>query len=203
MVAVIRLVLAQCLLVALIAGCAQGSPSELFGRQAAGAVEPPAADTRALTADEYRMGVGDIISVRVYGGEEEVRLEKVRLDNSGNVTLPFGHFKVLGQTTREVETAIMKTVKGRILKDPKVWVSIDEYRPFYVDGQVGRPGAYPYQPGLNVRRAVTIAGGFRERASLAKMFVIRENDKAGRPLKVDLNSPVAPGDTITVPEGMF
>ena len=154
-------------------------------------------------AQEYRLGTGDVISVRVYGGEEDIRLERIRLDDSGGLVLPFGDFKVHGRTTREVETAITDSVRGRLLRNPRVSVTIDEYRPFFVDGQVGRPGAYPYQPGLTVRKAVTIAGGFRERASLEKIFLMREPDRTHTPVKVDLNTPVGPGDTIVVQESFF
>ena len=127
----------------------------------------PAATNVAATQD-YRLGIGDIISIRVYGGEEEMRFERVRLNDRDALTLPFGRFQAYGQTTRELEAAILKSVQGRLLVNPRVWVNIDEYRPFFVQGQVARPGAYPYQPGLNVIRAVTIAGGFRERAVHAR-----------------------------------
>jgi polysaccharide export outer membrane protein len=153
--------------------------------------------------EEYRLGTGDIISVRVYGGEEEVRLDRIRLDNTGMISLPFGEFKAGGHTARELEAAILKNVRGRLLKSPRIWVNVEEYRPFFVEGQVGRPGAYPYQPGLNVRKAVTIAGGFRERASLQKIFVVRERDANNARMRVDLGAPVGPGDTILVEESFF
>jgi polysaccharide export outer membrane protein len=121
---------------------------------------------------EYRLNTGDVVSVRVYGGDEEIRVERVRLDGAGTLVLPFGDFKVQGRTTREVEAEITERVKGRLLRNPRVSVNIDEYRPFFVDGQVGRPGAYPYQPGLTVRKAITIAGGLRERASLKNIFLL-------------------------------
>jgi len=82
-------------------------------------------------------------------------------------------------------------------------VQIDEYRPFYVNGMVEKPGGYPYQPGLTVRKAASLAGGFRERASLSKIYIIREEDPAQRPQKVELNTPVGPGDILTVEESFF
>ena len=152
---------------------------------------------------DYTLGAGDVISVRVYGGDEDIRLERVRIDNFGTLVLPFGEFKARGSTTRQLEGAITNNVRGRLLKNPRVSVNVDEYRPFFVDGQVGRPGAYPYQPGLNVRKAVTIAGGFRDRASLQKIFVVREQDTANARVKVDLNASVGPGDTVLVEESFF
>jgi polysaccharide biosynthesis/export protein VpsN len=183
-------------LVLLVAGCA--TPQDVT-------VEVPAASpsSQSRAGEEYRLGTGDVISIRVYGGEEDLRLERIRLDHSGVVSMPFGQFNALGRTTHEVETAIMQNIQGRLFRNPRVWVNIDEYRPFFVEGQVGRPGAYPYQPGLNVRKAVTIAGGLKERASVRKIYVFRERDGATVRIRVDLNSRVSPGDTVIVEESFF
>jgi polysaccharide export outer membrane protein len=165
-----------------------------------------------VPAGEYRLGTGDVLSIRVYDwragtsavpGDEDLRLDRIRLDESGVVSMPFGEFKAKGQTVRELETAITESLRGRFLRQPRVWINIDEYRPFFVDGQVGRPGSYPYQPGLTVRKAVTIAGGLRERASIQKIFLVREQDPSSRRVRVDINTPVAPGDSIVVEESLF
>jgi protein involved in polysaccharide export with SLBB domain len=163
----------------------------------------PASTIANTVPQEYRLGTGDVVSVRVYGGDEDMRLERVRLDGTGTLILPFGDYKAHGRTTRELETTITESIRGRLLRNPRVAVSIDEYRPFFVDGQVGRPGAFPFQPGLTVRKAITIAGGLRERASVKKIFLLRENDPTNTPVNVDLNAPVAPGDTINVEESFF
>ena len=60
-----------------------------------------------------------------------------------------------------------------------------------------------FQPGLTVRKAVSLAGGFKERASKEKIFVIREEDKTQTPVKVDQSALVHPGDIITVEESFF
>jgi len=54
-----------------------------------------------------------------------------------------------------------------------------------------------------VRKAVSLAGGFKERASQEKIFAIREDDPKQVPKKVDLNASVNPGDIITVEESFF
>lgn len=163
----------------------------------------PIAQEPPLAPEEYRLGVGDVISIRVYGGEEDVTFGRIRLNDRGALTLPFGDFTAFGKTIRELETAITANLKGQYLLKPRVWVNIEDYRPYFMQGQVGRPGGYSYQPGLTVLRAVTIAGGFRERASQKNIFVVRENDKTNKPTRVDLNSGVRPGDTIIVEESFF
>jgi polysaccharide export outer membrane protein len=89
------------------------------------------------------------------------------------------------------------------LVDPKVYVNITEYRPFFVNGEVTKPGGYPYQPGLTVRKAISLAGGFTPRASLSKIFVIHEDDSLGLPRQTTLSNELRPGDIITVDQGFF
>ncbi len=166
---------------------------------------PPKTTSAQLSAStaEYRLGVGDVISIRIYGAEEEIRLDRVRVNDPGVITFQFGAFSALGKTTRELEAAMVKAMKGGYLLNPKVWINIEEYRPFFVQGQVRRAGAFPYQPGLNVNKAVAIAGGFSDRASRQKIFLVRDQDKTNTPVHVDVNAPVGPGDTITVEESFF
>ncbi len=79
-------------------------------------------------------------------------------------------------TVGALEDFITQGLKGRYLLNPQVTVSIDEYRNFYVNGMVEKPGGYPYSPGLTVRRAISIAGGFKERAARDKINVIHDDD---------------------------
>ncbi len=150
----------------------------------------------------YRLGAGDVLTIRVYG-EDDMTREKLRLPDSGMVSFPFGDVCTLGLTVSELETKVTDGLRGDYLVNPRVSVSIDEYRPFFIYGQVEKPGGYPFQAGLNVRKAVSIAGGFKERASLSKIFVVREGDAGNAANKVDLNAPVGPGDTVTVEESFF
>ncbi|MCA3033625.1 MAG: SLBB domain-containing protein, partial [Rhodocyclaceae bacterium] len=73
----------------------------------------------------------------------------------------------------------------------------------FVNGQVEKPGGYPYVPGLTVRKAISIAGGFKERASKEKINVIREDDVKGNATRIALDAPVQPGDILTVEESFF
>ncbi len=144
-----------------------------------------------------------MISIRVFG-EDDFTRDKVRLTDAGTVTFPFlGELAVLGRTVGEVREMVTNGLKGRYLVNPRVTVWIEEYRPIFVNGMVERPGAYPFQPGLNVRKAVSLAGGFKERASLNKIFVTREGDSKQQPQRVDVTSEIGPGDTITVEESFF
>ncbi|SRR5258708_566652 len=158
---------------------------------------------RAPELSKYKLGSGDMITVRVLG-EEELRREKVRLSDAGTMSFPvLGEVKVQGMTVGDLEDYITKSLKGRYLLNPQVNVSIDEYRNFFVNGMVEKPGGYPFSPGLTVRKAITLAGGFKERASRDKINIIRDDDPKQVPRKVDLNAPVMPGDIVTIEESFF
>ncbi len=151
----------------------------------------------------YKLGVGDVISVQVVG-EDDLKREKVRLSDAGTLSFPYlGEIRVRGMTVGELEDFITKGLTGRYLLNPQVTVTIQEYRNFFVNGMVDKPGGYPFTPGLTVRKAISIAGGFKERASKEKINVIREEDVKGIPQRIGLDSPVKPGDIITVEESFF
>jgi len=151
----------------------------------------------------YRLAAGDVITIRVLG-EDDLSKEKIRLTDAGSVSYPaLGEVRVLGLTTGDLERIITSGLKGRYLVNPKVSVQIEEYRPFYINGMVDKPGGYPYQPGLTVRKAASLAGGFKERASISKIYIIRDGDPAQRSQKVELSTYVLPGDIVTVEESFF
>jgi polysaccharide export outer membrane protein len=151
----------------------------------------------------YKLGAGDVITIRVLG-EDDLKREKIKLSDAGTVSFPvLGEIRVKGMTLGALEEYITKGLKGRYLLDPQVTVTIDEYRNFFVNGEVEKPGGYPYVPGLTVRKAVSLAGGFKERAVRDKVTIIRDEDVSQTPSKVDLNAQVMPGDIITVEQSFF
>jgi polysaccharide export outer membrane protein len=151
----------------------------------------------------YKLAAGDVITIRVFG-EDDLSREKVRLTDAGTIPYPvLGEVKALGLTIGEIERSITKGLDGRYLINPRVSVTIEEYRPFYINGMVEKPGGYPFIPGLTVLKAASLAGGFKERASFNKITIIRENDPKNEPVKVDINTLVNPGDTIFIDESFF
>ena len=151
----------------------------------------------------YKLGSGDMITIRVLG-EEDLKRERVRLSDAGTISFPvLGEIQVKGLTIGALEERITQGLKGRYLLNPQVTIAIEEYRNFFVNGMVEKPGGYPFSPGLTVRKAISIAGGFKERASREKINVIRDDDATQTSKRVDLNAPVLPGDIITIEESFF
>lgn len=150
----------------------------------------------------YRLGAGDVINISVYG-EDDLSRRNYRLPDSGLITFPFGEVRALGLSLVELGNRVADGLRGGYLINPRVSVSIEAYRPFFINGQVNSSGAYPYQPGISVRKAVALAGGLKERASESKIFVMRETDAEHKQTKISMDGPVFPGDTITIEESFF
>ena len=160
---------------------------------------------------QYRLGAGDMIEISVYD-EPDLSLE-VRIGLSGKISFPLlGDVEVAGFSPKEVEQHLLERLKGPYLVDPSVTVAIVEYRPFYVTGEVEKPGSYAFHPGLTVDKAISVAGGFTERASKSKIYVIHDGtersgagelDGASEREKVKLYDVVQPGDVITVEQSFF
>lgn len=149
----------------------------------------------------YRLSAGDQVRIAVFG-EDDLTVTS-RVSARGTISFPLlGELKVADLTPGDLEELVASRLRGPYLVDPRVSVSIEEYRQFFVMGQVNRPGSYAYLPGLTVRKAVSIAGGYTERASRSKIFVVSEgNSRQER--KVGQDDPLGPGDTIIVKESFF
>jgi polysaccharide export outer membrane protein len=158
----------------------------------------------AFAADDlpgYKLSSGDKVKIAVFG-ETDLSVTE-RVSDRGTISYPLlGELKVAGMSPGELERHITSRLKGPYLVDPKVTVSIEQYREFFVMGQVNRPGSFPYAPGLTVRKAISIAGGFTERASRGKIFIVSEKS-AQEERKVGENDPIGPGDTVVVKESFF
>lgn len=149
----------------------------------------------------YTLGSGDQILIKVYG-EDDLTVE-TRLNDVGIVTYPFlGELKVLGLTVDELQNIITKGLLGDYLIHPKVSVTIVEYRKFFINGEVKKPGGFAFQPGLTVRKAVSLAGGYTERASKENIFIISDG-QTQKPKKVSQAQYIKPGDIITIEQSFF
>lgn len=157
------------------------------------------------TISDYRLGSGDVIKITVFE-EPDLGMEDVRLSDAGTISYPFlGEVQVAGLTAGQLEARITEGLKGDYLVNPNVTVLVTEYRQFYIHGEVEEPGGFAFLPGLTMRKAVALAGGFTERASRSKMYVIREGRQYGdeRGEQIALDDQVRPGDIITIEQSFF
>ncbi|MFN3586330.1 MAG: polysaccharide biosynthesis/export family protein [Moraxellaceae bacterium] len=153
-------------------------------------------------ASDYKLGPGDRLSVTVFN-EKELSLE-VRLSDAGTLSFPLlGEIRAQGMTIGMLQELLTEQLRAGYLVNPQVYVTILEYRPFFVSGEVNKPGSFPYQPGLTVRKAVSMAGGLTPRASFSKIFVIHEDDPQGRARPAALDTVLRPGDILTIEQSFF
>lgn len=164
---------------------------------------PPGASAQDdVLQSHYRLAPGDVIEVRVYG-EDDLSM-RLSVPTDGSVDYAFvGRFDLAGKTLSAVEQEIHDRLEGDYLVQPRVSVSVVSYRDVYVYGEVARPGGYAWEPGLTVRKVITLAGGLRERASGRKWFLVPEGGTEDDRRRVDEDVPVNPGDTLTIGESFF
>lgn len=164
--------------------------------------EPSLDHTVTDTISEYELGAGDKIHIMVYR-EPDLTLD-TKISDAGTIILPFlGEIPVAGLTLGGLKHKLSEGLNGRYLVDPQVSVSIVEYREFFVNGEVKKPGAFAYMPGLTVHKAVSIAGGFTDRALQSSAQLISGKDQAANVHEVKLDAPVMPGDMVIIEESFF
>ena len=152
--------------------------------------------------DAYVLDNGDEISILVFD-ESDLTMDAT-IGDSGEINYSYlGALQVTGKTPVQLEREITAALKDGYLVNPSVNVSIKEYRPFFINGQVRSPGGYAYQPGLTLDKAIALAGGLTDRASSRKMFVIRADSRDQDKKRIRLTAPIGPGDVIEINEGFF
>lgn len=151
---------------------------------------------------EYILGSGDVVLITVFG-QDDLTVE-TRVSNVGSIRYPFlGDIRLLGKSVNQVELLIDKGLRGDYLVNPSVSVTVLEYRPFFINGEVERPGGYPYQPGLTVEKAAALAGGYTERASKNNINIKRSLGGEEQEIQATAGVVIMPGDIITVPQRFF
>ncbi|WP_295799688.1 polysaccharide biosynthesis/export family protein [uncultured Microbulbifer sp.] len=161
------------------------------------------AQTPSSVIDEqYQLGAGDVISIRVFG-EEELSIE-VRLGDSGVINYPFlGEIEVAGLSAPNLEKKITEGLRDGYLVNPSVEIAIMQYRSFFVNGEVNTPGSYAYLPGLTINKAIAMASGLTPRASAGKIIIKRGHGKDQKMIKATMDTKLYPGDIITVEQSLF
>jgi protein involved in polysaccharide export with SLBB domain len=153
--------------------------------------------------EDYTLNAGDTIRIYVYG-EPDLTFEGLLIGQRGRISYPFlGEIEVERLAVNDVQNLITNGLKPDYLIDPRVSVSITQYRPFFVNGEVKNPGSLDFQPGLTLRKAISLAGGFTARANKKDMLVIADNAASAEGVRVGLDYRIRPGDIITITDTFF
>jgi protein involved in polysaccharide export with SLBB domain len=186
----------------LLAGCGATSDYDLGQPTSPANEKGSAGETNAAKTSEIRLEAGDRIRVTVFG--EDKLSGDYQVDTAGYVGMPLaGSVKAAGLTPPEFEKALERQLKGTYLRNPKVTVEVMTFRPFYVLGEVHKPGEYPYRAGLNVLSAIAIAGGASYRASTTEVLIQRAGTTTLQKFPQSPTVVIMPGDLVRVPERYF
>ncbi len=167
----------------------------------AGGPYAPAPGVTGIDAP-YLLDAGDRLRIQVFG--QEGLTNSYIVDAAGNVSITLiGSVPARGLTTSELARRITARLREGYIRNPKVSVEVEAYRPFFILGEVNAPGQYPYVPNMTVEAAVAIAGGFAPRASKSDILLGRSYNGEILREKVPPEFPLRPGDTITVRERWF
>jgi len=151
-------------------------------------------------ATAYTLGAGDKVRVTTFGFENLSGEFTIGADNA--IALPLvGAIPSIGVTPMELQAKIANAlVERKIVRDPKVSAEVIEYRPYYILGEVGKPGQYPFTNGLTVLKAVATAQGFTYRANEKTIFITRDLTNSEITVPLTPSTPVRPGDTVRIAE---
>lgn len=149
---------------------------------------------------EYLLDAGDLVKIVVYD-EPDLSME-VRVDSQGVIGYPFiGSVSMRGKSVTEIKDQIVSGLKGDFLVNPEVTVTILDYRQFFVNGRVKKPGGFAYLPGITVQKAISLAGGFDSRANKDDIYLTRGDAAEGKKTAPDML--IQPGDVVTVERSFF
>lgn len=163
----------------------------------------PAAVRSGADMADYKLGSDDKIRIIVFG-EESLTGEFLVPGGVGQIAFPLiGDVQAGGLTVSQLQNEIEAKLRDGYLKDPHVSIEVLTYRPFYILGEVTKPGEYPYSNGLTVLNAVATANGFTYRADTHRIYIKRAGESKETEYKLESDTPVAPGDTIRVRERFF
>lgn len=162
---------------------------------------PPSAFDLPLNAP-YTLGSGDRLRILVFG--QDSLSNSYTVDNSGFVSMPLiGPVYAKGLTLGALELSLRDHLMKGYIREPRVSVEIEAYRPFFILGEVAAPGQYPYVSGITVQTAVAIAGGFSPRAVKSYADMTRLVEGVSVTHSVPMTQPVRAGDTLLIKERFF
>ena len=151
----------------------------------------------------YRLGPNDRVRIIVFG--QPTLSGEYTLDGNGVLAFPLiGSVNAQGQTTGQLQQAIASRLDPDFLRNPSVSAEVITRRPFYVIGEVQKPGNYPYVTDMTALQAIAMAGGYTYRARQNNLY-LKRLDTNGRMVRVAATpeSKVRPGDTVEIKERYF
>jgi len=174
---------------------------------------PPLSGLSAQDLAAATLGPGDVFEARVF---QEPELSGIfQVGPQGDVIFPLCKRVVVGGLTANGAAEKLRTCLSEgFMRNPQVSVLVKEYnsKKVFVFGEVQKPGTFPFEDGMSIVQAVTLAGGFTRNAAQNSTSITRRVN--GQEVKVKVyvqdialgkapNVTLEPGDIVFVPESMF
>jgi polysaccharide export outer membrane protein len=162
--------------------------------------------------ENYRLGPGDEISIRVKG-QPAYSLEKTKVSPTGSIYHELvGEVSVVGLTTTQLTERLANDL-SEYLKNPQLSVQLVEAASAKISvfGEVPRPGIVIMSRPMRLLDAISEAGGFSDTGKKSSVEVLRQQPDGTRvPMRVDVkkylegkgnpesNIPLQAGDLVVV-----
>ena len=150
----------------------------------------------------YLLGPGDKLRISVF--EEDDLSGEFSVAGNGKISFPLiGDVTASGRTVQEVQDTIVARLRDGYVKDPRVSAEVLTFRPFFILGEVAKPGEYPYMDAMTVMNAIATAGGFTYRANHQVIFIKGVQDTLEHKVHLKGDLVLAPGDTVRIGARLF
>ena len=155
----------------------------------------------AVSSSDYVLGIGDKLKITVFN--EPTLSGDFEVSSTGTIAMPLiSEVPAANHTVAQVQAAITQKLSDGYMKSPHVNLEVLNYRPFFIIGEVMKPGSYNFVNGMSVVNAVAMASGYTYRADKDEI-TLKHGGVGGKEEKVNEMTPVMPGDVINVPERFF
>jgi protein involved in polysaccharide export with SLBB domain len=160
---------------------------------------------RALTnsnvsAGGYLLNGGDRVRVTVFDLAAET--SEYTIDDTGAIAIAaLDPLVVKGGTTKDAGAAISAAyARAGLYRNARVSVDVVSFGPFYVLGEITKPGEFAYRPGMSLFAAVALAGGHTYRANRNHVYIRRAGESVETEYEIKSDLAILPGDIVRIPE---
>ena len=138
--------------------------------------------TDYFDSSPYVINEGDLLSINVYRRSDlssMLQLDNIRIMQNGEISIPLvGEIKAAGMTISELRTKITEGLSGYYVSPVvNVNVTYSSGQNVYVLGEVKNPGNYDISGKITAIEAILMAGGFTKDADMAKIILLRTDQK--------------------------
>jgi len=172
--------------------------------------ELPYINLPKLKMDTNKLGVDDVIEIKVYGDEKLSRTYRIGIE--GKISFPLvGELIVINRSPNSIVKEIKEKLEKKYFKNPQVTIFVKERNSHkvYILGEVKKPGAYRYLAKLTLLKLIATGGGFTKTANKNKIILRRKIDGKIKSVSIPASYIIdgkiddiilIPGDIIFIPE---